>query len=318
MTQIKTKYRIRNWSDYNKALIQRGSITLWFSPEAQEKWLANNVDSKRGHPQIYSDEAILCALVIKGVFHLPFRALQGFLMSLILMLGVTLPIPYYTQICRRAKGLGQEIKRLNKKRPTDIVFDSTGGKVYGEGEWKVKIHGKSKRRTWRKIHLAICPDSHDIILECVTENNVADCDALNRMGKELPGSIERCYADGAYDKEICYHALTRVGIDPIIPPQRNAVLQEDKSRPWMQSRDTALLAIIGLGDDEEARKIWKKLMGYHRRSIGETAMYRFKTLFGGSLKSRKMHYQKAEVFAKCIAINRMNALGMPKGKWVNL
>lgn len=316
--QAKTQYHIRNWSQYNRALIQRGSVTVWFSNEAMEGWLADHSNLLRGRPQIYSNEAILCALIIKGVFHLPFRALQGFLLSLTQLLGVILPIPSYTQICRRARELGQEIKKLSRKRPTDIVFDSTGAKIYGEGEWKVKVHGKSKRRTWRKIHLAVCPISQDIIMECVTENSVSDCEVLNKMGKELPASIERGYADGAYDKESCYQVLVEAGIDPIIPPQRNGVLRDDKTKPWMQARDNALLEIGGLGGDEIARKIWKKLKGYHLRSLGETAMYRFKTLFGASLKSRKMPYQKAEVFAKCLAINKMNSLGMPNSNKIFL
>ena len=84
----------------------------------------------------------------------------------------------------------------------------------------------------------------------------------------------------------------------------------------MQPRNNALKEIVGLGRDEDARKLWKKLVGYHRRSLAETAMFRFKTLFESSLKCRRMTYQKAEVFAKCLAINRMNSLGMPKGKWV--
>lgn len=314
--QTKASYRIRNWSDYNKALIQRGSVNIWFSEEALNNWFAMNEDFERGRPKLYSNEAILCALIIKGVFHLPFRALQGFLLSLVQILGIALPIPCYTQICRRAKELGQQIQKLSHKRPTDIVFDSTGAKVYGEGEWKVKQHGKSKRRTWRKIHLAVCPDSHDIILECVTENNIADCEVLPKMQKHLPKSIKRCYADGAYDKEGCYNALKKANIDPIIPPQRNAVIQNEKERPWMMSRNNAIQIIEGFGGSDEARKIWKKLKGYHRRSLAETAMYRFKRIFGESLSSKKMPYQKAEVFAKCLALNKMNALGMPKGDWI--
>ena len=86
-----------------------------------------------------------------------------------------------------------------------------------------------------------------------------------------------------------------------------------RERPKKYS-DEALFMIRGLGDDDEARRIWKKLIGYHRRSLVETAMYRFKTLMGNSLTSRKMVNQRAEVFAKCQAINRMNALGMPKSR----
>jgi Transposase DDE domain len=313
--QTETKYRIRNWSEYNRGLVNRGSLTIWFSEEAIEGWLAKNC-RKRGRPKIYSDEAILCALVIKAVYRLPFRALRGFILSLVQLLGLLIPVPCYTRICRRAAELGQQIENLGGKKPSDIVFDSSGLKVYGEGEWKVRQHGKSKRRTWRKIHLALCPDSHEIVLSYLSENSEVDCEVVPKMRCYLPRSVRRSYGDGAYDKEPCYKEFHRAGIEPIIPPQRGAVLHDLAKEPWMKNRNDAIRAIAGLGNDDEARKIWKKLVGYHRRSLGETGFYRWKTLFGGELKSRKILNQRGEIYAKSIALNRMTRLGMPDGKWV--
>lgn len=108
---MKAKYRICNWNDYNKSLIQRGSITVWFSPDTIKIWTASKESKEKGRPKIYSDEAILTTLIIRSVFHLPLRALQGFLTSLVRMLSIGLPVPSYTQICRRAKLLGQELKK---------------------------------------------------------------------------------------------------------------------------------------------------------------------------------------------------------------
>lgn len=318
MTQkTQTKYLIRNWAEYNKALVQRGSLTIWFSPESVEKWLAKK-EGKKGRPKIYSNDAILCALMLKAVYHLPFRALQGFLLSVVALLGIVLPIPCYTEICRRAKELGQKIEKLSHKKITDIVFDSSGLKVYGEGEWKVRQHGASKRRIWRKIHLGVCPDSHDIVLEHMTGNDVADCEVVVKMRGQIPKSVKRGYGDGAYDKESCYRVFYALGIDPLIPPQRNGVLQDEKIKPWAQPRNNSLREIAGLEEfGVEARKLWKKLTGYHRRSLAETAMYRFKRLLGDSLFCRDEKYQRAEVYAKCLVINKMNSLGMPRGKWVS-
>ena len=110
--QSKTKYRIRNWSEYNRALVQRGSITIWFSPEAAQKWLGGK-EGKKGRPKKYSDEAILCALMLKAVYHLPLRALQGLLMSIVTLMNIPVPITCYTRICRRAGSLGQKIMRLS-------------------------------------------------------------------------------------------------------------------------------------------------------------------------------------------------------------
>lgn len=313
--QTETKYRIRNWPEYNKALVNRGSITIWFSDEAIARWIEPHCGD-RGRPKLYSDEAILCALMIKAVYKLPFRALRGLLLSLVNLLGLVLPIPCYTRICRRAAELGQEIKKLSSKRVTDIVFDSSGLKVYGEGEWKVRQHGKSKRRTWRKIHLAICPISHEVVMSYLGENSEADCEVVPKMKKHLPKSVKRAYGDGAYDKEPCYREFHAAKIESIVPPQRGAVLHDLLKEPWMKDRNDAIKAIVGLGNDEEARKIWKKLKGYHTRSLGETGFYRWKTLFGENLRARKMPNQRGEIYAKSRALNKMTGLGMPKGQWV--
>lgn len=311
----KLSYRIRNWSEYNKALVQRGSITLWFSNEAIKGWQENKRTGKKGRPKIYSNEAILCALMIRAVYRLPLRALRGFLLSLAALMSLSLPIPCYTRICRRSKELGQQLKRLSNRRPVDIVFDSSGVKVYGEGEWKVRQHGKSKRRIWRKIHLAVDPSSHEIILSELTGSNKADASAPNQMVPYLPKSVKTSYGDGAYDRQAFYKSCHSNGVTAIIPPRKGGRLSNLGEKPWMENRNHALRAIKGLGADDEAHKLWKKLCGYHKRSLIETAMYRFKRIFGGEFCSRRLEGQRAELFAKSLAMNKMTRLGMPNGYW---
>ena len=310
---MKTEYRIRNWKEYNKSLVQRGGITVWFSEDAINKWSAEKKQGKKGRPFSYSDDAILTALIVRSVFHLPLRALQGFLCSIVALMKLTLSIPCYTQISRRAKSLGEKLAKFSNKRITDLVIDSTGLKVYGEGEWKVRKHGISKRRTWKKLHLAVCPDSHEIILEVLTENSISDCEVFPLLLNDSPDSIERVYGDGAYDTTDCYQSCLNNGIEPIIPPQKNAIYHKN-APPHMDYRNDSVLEILGLGGNDQARSLWKKLKGYHRRSLSETAMFRLKRLFGSDLKSRSLETQKAEVKAKCEALNRMTRLGMPDSK----
>jgi hypothetical protein len=306
----KDKYRIRNWKEYNKSLVQRGSITVWFSENVINKWHASPT-GKRGRPSTYSDDAILTALLIRFVFHLPLRALEGFLSSLVSTLGVCLHTPSYSQICRRAQLLGKDLKHLTKRKVTDLVIDSTGLKVYGEGEWKVRQHGYSKRRTWKKLHLAICPDSNEILFVKLTDNKTPDHKIYPQFIKSAPKTVKRTYGDGAYDKSICYRANSDHGSTPIIPPQRNGRYRVDAPNQ-LQGRNSALLEIKGLGNDESARKLWKKLKGYHRRSLAETGMYRFKTIFGRDLKSRTLQGQQSEAYIKSKALNIMTNLGMPQ------
>lgn len=311
----KCTYRIRNWKEYNRSLIERGNITLWFEGNALNKWVLSNAGN-RGRPKIYSDDAILCALMVKAIYRFPLRALEGFLHSMIVLLSVCLPVPSYTQICRRASHLGQRIKRLSRKRNiTDIVFDSSGLKVFGEGEWKVRQYGKSKKRTWRKIHLGVCADSQEIVMSLLTDKEMTDGEAMSEMSVAIPKTVEEGYGDGAYDKSNCRQIFHHLGANLISPPQRGAVLRDVGKEPWMRYRNNAILAIAGLGNDEEGRKFWKKLVGYYRRSLAETAMYRFKTLFGGNLAARSERNQRAELYAKSLVMNRLTRLGMPKGKW---
>ena len=309
---LKAKYCIRNWKDYNRSLVQRGSITVWFSEDAIDKWLAAPT-GKRGRPTTYSEDAILTALLIRFVFHLPLRALEFFLASLVSVMGLSLPSPSYSQICRRAQLLGRNLKRLTKRTISDLVIDSTGLKVYGEGEWKVRQHGASKRRTWRKLHLAICPDTNEILFVKLAANKTADHKIYPQFVRRAPKTVERTYGDGAYDRAECYRANFHHGSNSIIPPQKKARYRPN-APDYLQQRNHAVLEIHGLGGDTDARKLWKVLKSYHLRSLAETGMYRFKALFGDKLRSRIFQNQQAEAYVKSVALNKMTCLGMPKSK----
>ena len=315
--QTQDKYHIRNWAQYNKALIQRGSITLWFSKESIIKWHATARRGDKGRPQVYSDDAILCVLLIRSVYHLPLRALQGFLFSLIGLLGLGILAPSYSQICRRAKDLKKALKKLSNRRPCDVVFDSTGLKVYGEGEWKVRQHGVSKRRTWKKLHIGLDPDSGEIMIADLTCNGIGsgDAETAEKLIQKLPKGVRRIFGDGAYDGIEFRQEIEKVGAEPLIPPSRDAVVHRKTKDPAMIKRNHAVREINGLGSDDKARKLWKELKGYHKRSLGETAIYRIKQLTGSNLRSREWQRQQVEAHIKCLIINEMTKLGMPQREW---
>jgi len=311
MSQEKKKHPIRNWSSYNQALVNRGSLTIWLE-DTPKTWMPSTQTGKKGRPKTYSDDAILLALVLRSIYHLPLRALEGFITSLFQMMHSPLPVPCYTQICRRAADLSQSLIRLSQTTPTDIVFDSTGVKVYGEGEWKVRQHGKGKRRTWKKVHLAICPKSHEIIMSELTESIETDGKVCEKMIPQLPESVQNVLADGAYDQSGVYQALHKRDIKSIIPPRKNSKPKDLVEAPWYRPRNEALQEISKNENQTEGRKAWKQSSGYHKRSLVETAMFRFKSIFGGNFRSRETRRQKAELFAKSIAMNKMTQLGMPQ------
>ena len=145
--------KIINWKEYNESLVKRGQFTLWISDEVIEHWLHENKGIKRGRPFTYSDLAIETLLMIREFFRTTYRATEGFGHSLIALLQIDLAIPDFTSLAKRAAKLGIDIDVTKYRGPIDLVVDSTGLKVYGEGEWKVKKHGWAKHRTWRKLHL---------------------------------------------------------------------------------------------------------------------------------------------------------------------
>jgi DDE family transposase len=156
----KSAYRIRNWKQYNDSLVRRGSLTLWVEQETLQAWRYQG-PSQRGAQFQFSDLAIECLLTLRAVYHLTLRGTEGFAHSLFGLMGVDLPVPDYTTLCRRAATVRITLPK-RAEGPLHLVLDSTGLKVYGEGEWKVRQHGYSKRRTWLKLHLAVDPQTHEI------------------------------------------------------------------------------------------------------------------------------------------------------------
>lgn len=197
-----------------------------------------------------------------------------------------------------------------RKEPLHIVVDSTGAKVYGEGEWKVRQHGWSKHRTWKKLHIGIDELTQDILLGEITGNDTADCEMLEPLLEQLPASanVEQVSMDGAYDKRMCYETLERMNVARVaIPPQCNAkIWQHGNSKKKRRIRDENLRRIKMGG-----RKQWKQEINYHRRSLVETAMFRLKTIFTDKVQARTPANQRIQLLLRCKALNRMTALGMP-------
>ena len=303
----KQSYRIRNWKEYNQALVNRGSLTLWFEEEQIRQWYNTETNLKRGHPVHYSDVAIQCGLVIREVFSLPLRATEGFLCSLVSLLKLPLTVPDYTTFCRRQQTLDVTIPRRKAEADLHVVIDSTGLKVYGEGEWKVRKHGVSKRRTWRKLHLAVDANTQEVVAVELTSNAVGDSEVLPDLLDQMVNdeAIAAVSADGAYDTKECHQAIKARGAEAIIPPREGAV-EWEPIEGEVHPR-TAILRLC----NEQGKAEWKKSSGYHLRSLAETAMFRFKCLFSGNLKNRRFDSQTTEAYCRTVAMNKMTFLGMP-------
>jgi hypothetical protein len=308
----KGTYKITNWSKYNESLVHRGSVTFWFSEDVICHWRHGNAQPRRGHPFVYSDTAIECLLVLRELFQLPYRQTEGLGRSLAQLMQVDLDIPDYTSLAKRAAKLGISLEVRRHTGAIDVVVDSTGLKVFGEGEWKMRKHGKSKRRTWRKLHLAINPDTQEIEAETLTDNHCDDAGQVDPLLDQISTPTDRFYGDGAYDKWKVYDTLGHRGTKAIVPPQRNAkIKQHGNSARQPLSRDVAIRDIRRRG-----RRHWKEAVGYHRRSLSETAMYRMKCCFGDHLKNRLLPNQHIEARLRSKILNKFTHLGLPQFKWI--
>jgi hypothetical protein len=303
----KVAYRVRNWTNYNQALINRGNLTVWISEDVDKTWYAK-MEGSRGRPKIYSDSCIGLMLTIRSLFRLPLRASQGFFEGFLKQLGLPLKTPNYTRLSRRSKDLDvQYHSDKAKNQPRDLVVDSTGLKIYGEGEWKVRVHGKAGRRTWRKLHLALDPDSFETVSIQLTHSKIHDDSVMTPLlkGKKRIG---RVYADGAYISGPCFDAIASTGAIPVISVRTGTGLVLKNATAGQELRNELVMDIWRKGGREK----WKKESGYHRRSLVETQMYRFKTIMGPRLASREFSNQVCEAKTKTMILNKMTALGMPK------
>lgn len=303
------QYRVRNWSEYNAGLKERGSITFWLDEAVIEQWLNRQKTGKRGASNAYSDIAIETVLVIKSVYGLAGRQAVGFVASIFALMNVELAVPEHSTVSRRTKTLALDLPVLPKEGARHIVIDATGIKIYGEGEWKTRQHGVSKRRTWRKLHVAVDASTGEILAAEVSLNDKKDSQLLEPLLDAVAGDIAQVSADGAYDTRDSYDTLRKrnANVAIAIPPRKDAkIWQHGNCKQDPHPRDQNLRLIRKHG-----RAKWKRLTNYHRRSLAETTMFRFKTTFSATASSRLFSNQIAELKLKCKVLNKMIGLAKP-------
>jgi hypothetical protein len=304
-------YKVANWSQYNESLVRRGDITFWFDEDVIDAWEHDNAQWKVGRPFTYSDLAIQTLLSMRELFRLTYRQTEGFGRAIAKLMQAEVAIPDYTSLQKRAAKLSVSICCAATHGSIEVVVDSTGLKVYGEGEWKVRQHGQGQRRTWRKLHLAVNPATHEIVAQVLTDSGAADADQAEPLLDQIEPEVQAFYADGAYDQWKVYDVLKQRGVWSIIPPRKNAkIKQHGNSAADPLERDECLRQIR-----RDGRKAWKKSIGYHRRSLAETAMSRLKRSFGERLKNRTLPHQVVEAALRAKLLNWFVLLGMPLFAW---
>ena len=233
--------------------------------------------------------------------------------SLFEIMKINLEVPDHSTLSKRGKGLKVKLPKRNHES-LNIVMDSTGLKIYGEGEWKVRMHGISKRRTWRKLHLGINPADGEIQAALLTENSVSDDQGAQELLKQIEETIIDFAADGAYDTRRVYNALNThsPNVRILIPPRKGAhIWKHGNIKAERLKRDENLRFIR-----KQGRKKWKRDSRYHQRSLAETSMFRLKTIFTDQLSARLLETQTTQALIRCAALNKMTHSGMPQSYWV--
>lgn len=306
----KMKFKVTNWREYETGLRRRGSLTLWMTPEALSSWQAPKRTTRGGQPR-YSDLAIETALTLGLVFGLPLRQTEGFLTSVLKLIGLSLAVPDHTTLSRRASKPRAPNKRpgdrIPEKGPVHVLIDSTGLQVYGAGQWLEEKHGVKSRRGWRKLHLALDADSGDIIAHVITDQDAGDASQVEPLLDQIDSPIGQLTADGAYDGEPTYDAVTRHSADVavVIRPRANAVERRHGDPTNQRNQHIATI-------DADGRMKWQVATGYGKRSLVETAIGRYKSIIGRRLRARAFTAQQTEVALGCDVLNRMLACARPK------
>jgi len=302
--KYKTKYRVSNWSEYDRALVQRGNITLWISADAIASWKPAP-SGLRGGQKKFSDHAIEAALTLRLVFNLPLRQAEGFLRSILALMDVDLEAPDHTTLSRRSQHLDIQLARVATKSPIHLIVDSTGLSIVGEGQWAAAKYGGRGRRGWKKLHLGV-DRSGVIVAETLTDGDVKDAKVALRLIDNVAGAIESLTADAAYDTHAIYDASAARGVDVIVPPSKSATRSRQR-RSRSSARDRTIMRVKGIG-----RRQWKKESGYHYQARVENTFFRYKAIIGDRLRARHPKSQGAEALMACNIMNRMTSLGTPQ------
>ena len=291
----KAKYKTTNSKEYDQALKNRGSLTIWFSDDAVSSWNANSsMKKKRGGQIKYSDLSIETCVTLSLIYKQRLRQNEGFVESLIKLMNLDLATPDFTTISRRSKSLKLKLFKLESLEPIVIAIDSTGIKT---------------RKSGRKLHIAI-DEKGFIVASDLTCHDVSDCAEVPKLLEQIESPIDTVLADGAYDHPSTYEALINhetnfvngVRVKAAIPPnlgfraemQNDSVLRKDNIR------------VI-----EQGRQRWQDYTDYGRRAKVENTMYRYKIIIGNKLKSRSIDNQKIESKIAVHILNQMTNLGMP-------
>ena len=306
--KYRTKYSVKNWSEYEQGLRDRGDVTIWFGEDAISGWVPRG-NRSRGAQRRYSDLAIETALTLGILFHLPLRQTEGFVGSVLRLMDLDLRSPDHSTLSRRANQLDLQFPTVGRETAIHLVVDSTGLQIIGEGPWTTAKHGERGTRKWRKLHVGVDANSV-IVAQKLTDSTTDDAGVVPYLLDQIPDDkkIVRFTGDGAYDQNSIYETCAELGARVVLPPLKYAVLSGAKTRA-AKARNRTVNRIKKVG-----RWQWKKEARYHRQARAENTFFRYRQLLGSRLRAGHPGNQRTEAQLACNILNRMLQLGAPRSR----
>jgi len=284
-----------SWKDIDERLIRRGELLLGLDfLEGYDEELEEMNRGKEGRPFTLAHSHISFLGVVRYLFTMPYRQLEGFARALSRLVP-RLSSGDYSGLRRRILSLDlspcSELRE--SKEPICIAVDSTGIKVHKAGGWMERRHGKKKR--YVKLHFAVNMETKEVVALEVSTDDTHDSKALPGLLDEAERhrKISKMLGDGSYDHAEVYKDLEARGIEAAVKPRRNSRLDTPSEA---RRREVRLYQSLG-------HKRWVRLKGYGRRWSVETAYSTFKQAFGEHCMAKTLENITKELVAKATIYN---------------
>jgi len=287
-----------SWHDYDEKLIRRGELILdlGFVRNYQAELDAMN-RGKEGKPFRLTNSYVKFLAVVRYLYGMPYRQLEGFTRALGRIVGV--PSGDYTSLRKRVleMDMGPFEGLAPSEEPLTIALDSTGVRVLKAGGWMERQHGVKKK--YLKVHFAVSVRTKEVVAMEVTTDERHDSTVAERLVEEAErnagGPVREVLGDGAYDSARIYEFLKGKGIGAVIKPRKNSVLN---TRSDARRQEVDLYRSLG-------HQKWAEKKGYGRRWSVETAYSTFKRAFGECVMAKTMASAARELAAKAAIYNML-------------
>jgi hypothetical protein len=298
-----------DWPNYLAALARRGQLSAVFHPDQVARWERS---TSRGRP--YATEMIVALCLLQAATGWSLRRTLGFAADQATLARREVDLPDAATWCRRRRDpevlaelerIGVEAAAAATSGPVVLLLDATGISLRRDGDWNRNKHGNrsSDRRRGRfvKLHDGVDETTGTVVAAVVTGGDGKGSGDSTR-GPDLVAQaaartdLTAVIGDGAYDTRRCHVAANAAGATMIAP------LPDGAAYGLHPDRDIHLAQIGRLGP-----VVWKQRVGYHRRSLVESAFGALKGTTGHTSRATTQAGATSEILARLALFNRWTA-----------